>query len=233
MRIGVAIPCYEGHKKYLTQLLYSIQKQSVLPDKVAISCSSSDEFELEGGPYSFPIRLVTHKEKKSAAENRNIATSLLLNDIDGYVDIDGDIDYITYIDADDIMVPQRIEVIKKVIEETQGDIFIHNFYMENDMDLVNKNSFPHITFIEYKVNVLIPCPSGCLTFLPGEIYNRIQHSQPTIKKEIFDRVKFPEEREYNRREDAVFCNRVTHLEGVKNVYISNKLSYYIPSGTIF
>jgi glycosyltransferase involved in cell wall biosynthesis len=226
MRIGVAIPCYEGHKKNLIELFHSIEKQSVLPDKVVVSCSSSDEFELEGGPYSFPIRLITHKEKKSAAENRNIATNILLED--------GDIDYITYIDADDIMAPQRIEVIKKVIEETHSEMIVHNFYFENEMVNMDMDNFQPISSIEYKVNIFTPCPTGCLAFIPGEYesHYHIHNSQVTIKKEIFHHVHFPEGGEYHRREDAVFCNRVIRL-GVKNAYIINKLSFYKPSGTIF
>jgi hypothetical protein len=44
MKIGVAIPCYYGHIDQLFFLLDSIEKQTILPDKVSVSCSSSQTF---------------------------------------------------------------------------------------------------------------------------------------------------------------------------------------------
>ena len=45
MKIGVAIPSYYGHITRLFDLLDSIENQTVLPDKVVVSCSSTSSFE--------------------------------------------------------------------------------------------------------------------------------------------------------------------------------------------
>ena len=37
MKIGVAIPCYYGHIQRLYDLLDSIEKQTIIPDKVVVS----------------------------------------------------------------------------------------------------------------------------------------------------------------------------------------------------
>jgi len=225
MKIGVAIPSYNGHIQQLFQLLDSIQSQTIIPDKVIVSCSSSKESDFDVyneklKKYSFFLQIITNEDKKNAAENRNIAASKLT-----------DLDYITFIDADDIMHPQRIEILLKVFKQTECDIILHNFFCNEKID---DNFFKKIETndIDIIFNSLRQHWSGCIEHI-NYMDGCIHHSQVTIKSEIFNKVKFPEENEYNRKEDCIFCHRVFDLPNIKNVYIKNKLSYYAPSGTIF
>jgi len=214
MKIGVAIPCYYGHISHLTDLLNSIEKQTCKPDKVIVSSSSTKEL-FKTKQYSFPLEIIITEGHKNAAQNRNIAANKL-----------NDMDYITFMDADDIMHPQRIEILLKVFQETNCDIILHNF-------LMNDYNFNHIENIDYRINELIQCSSGCIRHIDFYKYQSqlIHHSQSSIKKYIFDIVKYPEEKEYYSREDCVFCYRVFSIPNIKNVYISNQLSIYKPSGT--
>lgn len=213
MKIGVAVPCYYGHIGHLTSLLDSIENQSCKPDKVVVSCSSTKEL-FETKNYSFPLEIIITEEHKNAAQNRNIAANKL-----------NDMDYITFIDSDDIMHPQRIEILLKVFQETNCDIILHNF-------LMNDYNFNHIENINYRTNQLIQCSSGCIMHkYNSQPIQHIHHSQSSIKKYIFDIVKYPEENEYYSREDCIFCYRVFSIFGINNVYISNPLSIYKPSRT--
>lgn len=214
MKIGVAIPCYYGHIPHLMYLLDSIESQTHRPDKVVVSCSSTTEL-FETKNYSFPLEIIITEDYKNAAQNRNIAASKLM-----------DMDYITFIDADDIMHPQRIEILLKVFQETACGIILHNF-------LINDSSFIPIEHIDMRINELAQCYSGCIRHIDFFKYQSemIHHSQSSIKKYIFDIVKYPEEKEYYSREDCVFCYRVFSIPNIKNVYISNPLSIYKPSGT--
>jgi hypothetical protein len=216
MKIGVAIPCYKGHIEKLFDLLDSIEKQTRVPDKVVVSCSSTDDFT-NCKEYNFSLEIVITSEKKNAAQNRNIAISRLTN-----------MDYITFIDADDIMHFQRIEILLKVFQDYDSDIILHNF-------LINNNEFKRIEDIQIKHNSLTQCESGCLRHkdFSSDLIYKIHHSQPTLKRYILDKIQFPEETEFNRREDSVFCHRVFGLENIKNTYIMNELSYYSPSNTEF
>jgi len=220
MKIGVAIPCYYGHIENLYFLLDSIQSQTVLPNKVIVSSSSTLFFENKK-VYSFQLEVIISEEKKNAAENRNIAASRLL-----------DMDYITFIDADDIMHPQRIEVLLEVIKKYNSDIILHNYFDDSELSV---NIFDKIQNIHVMTHTLIQSWSGCITHING--YNdtiyRIHHSQVTVKKNIFEQIKFPEEIEFNRKEDCVFCHRVFSLPNIKNAYIQNKLTYYKESNTVF
>jgi len=227
MKIGVAIPSYIGHIDPLFKLLDSIQNQTIIPNKVVVSCSSTKKSDFEFQcyfeklqQYTFSLEIITSEEKKNAAQNRNIAASKL-----------SDMDYITFIDADDIMHPQRIEILLKVFKEHDSDIILHNYFIdvafENDLFKKIDNSE-----INVRANSLRQDWSGCIEHI-NYVEEGIHHSQVSIKKEIFNKIKFPEEIEFNRKEDCIFCHRVFNLPDIKNSYIANKLSYYAPSNTDF
>jgi len=216
MKIGVAIPCYKGHIIRLFELLDSIEKQTRHPDKVVVSCSSTSEF-LNSKDYSFPLQIIITEQHKNAAQNRNIAITKL-----------SDMDYITFIDADDTMHPQRIEILLKVFEEHDCDVILHNFFMNSN----ESNEFIKIENIQVKPNSLKQCWSDRIVHKDTDNNtHHIHHGQVTLKRYILDKVNFPEEVEFNWREDSVFCHKVFGLENIKNAYIVNELSYYSPSKT--
>jgi glycosyltransferase involved in cell wall biosynthesis len=225
MKIGVAIPAYNGHIQLLFKLLDSIQNQTIIPDKVVVSCSSTKESDFieqyeKIKNYTFPLDIITNEEKKCAAQNRNIAASNL-----------SDMDYITFMDADDIMHPQRIEILINVFQQHDSDIILHNFSeFTNHDNIVMKKIEQHEIIV--KPDSLDQCYSGCIRH--KEYCNEngnIHHGHVSIKQTIFNIVQFPEEPEFYRKEDCVFCYRVFNLSNIKNSYILNSLSYYKPSST--
>jgi glycosyltransferase involved in cell wall biosynthesis len=220
MSIGVAVPCYVGHIPRLFDFLDSVENQTLKPDKVFVSCSSTKEFPFnELKKYSFPLEIKITEEKKNAAENRNIAIENLL-----------DIDYVTFMDADDIMHPKRIEIIMQVFNKNGCDIILHNYEMSefNDFETIDSES------ICIRINELRQHFSGCIEHCDFYKYQHegIHHSQASVKKAILDAVKYPEGCEFARREDCIFCHTVFNLPNIQSVYISNKLSLYKPSGTL-
>jgi len=225
MKIGVAIPSYVGHIEHLFKLLDSIQNQTHLPDKVVVSCSSTKntDFDLyveKIKQFTFLLEIVIIEEKKNAAQNRNIAASKLTG-----------VDYITFIDADDVMHPQRIEILLQVFKEDDCDIILHNYFLNVNFE---NNLFKKIECNEIilRINSLRQHWSGCIEHI-NYFDESIHHSQVSVKKSIFDIIQFPEETEFNRKEDCIFCHRVFNLPNIKNAYIGNKLSYYAPSNTDF
>ena len=219
MKIGVAIPCYGGHITKLYNLLDSIEYQTRLPDRVVVSCSSSDTFQLEK-MYKYPIEIIITKDHKNAAQNRNIALSKLM-----------DMDYITFIDADDIMHMQRIEILEYAANTYNCDIIMHNFYKETYDKKLLKTKYSIWEMFENKLTI---ADSGCITHtqLINSDYD-IHHSQSTVKSDICKKVKYNEQPEYARMEDSLFCKNVFELGNIKNIYIPLKLSYYAPSYTPF
>lgn len=210
MKVGVVVPCYRPHVKYLPDLLDSIEKQTVKPYKVVISSSSMGDAILTIPPCSFPVELVLFVDRKNAAENRNIATSKLL-----------DCDILSYIDADDIMHPQRIEAIVYAFGQ-EADIVLHSF--SDNPIFEHYDSFPLIT------NQLARGRTGCAIYIPDECRPGIMHSQVSVRRHIVDQVKFREEPEWEQKEDALFCGDILMCPGIKSQWIPIVLSRYIRAG---
>ena len=209
-RIGVAIQCFVKHISHCLRLLDALEQQTRQPDEVVVSCSSTQEFPRK--EYSYPLTIVCTEKKQNASTNRNCAATRLTTDI------------ICFFDADDEMHPQRLEVIERSFHQT--DILLHSFFEESEFHL----SYPSIDMTTYPMirNQLHQAPSGCITL---DHIQRIHHGQVSVLRNIFAQVQFPEEPEYEVREDCVFCFRVFGLPNIQSVYLPIPLSKYRPSWT--
>jgi glycosyltransferase involved in cell wall biosynthesis len=110
--IGIAIPCFIKHIDKCLELLDSINTQTRVPEEVVVSCSSSKVTDFPIKEYKFKLRVITSEERKNTGQNRNIAGKNLTTDV------------ICFFDADDIMHPQRIEILGNAFEEN-CDIVLH------------------------------------------------------------------------------------------------------------
>jgi len=215
--IGVAIPCYGGHLQALGHLLESIEYQSRKPDMVMVSCSSAihTDYPHLHRPYSFPLYMVFHVEKKNAAENRNIAASHLTTDI------------ITFIDADDTMHPQRISIIERCFSTYPSiAILLHNCNMDP------LEPFEH--YLEedcFQFNRLMVCPSGSTLHMDYKYMGVIHNGQPSVPREVFQRMPFDKSPASHGKEDTVFCTRIIAQFPEQTAYCPYQLSGYVPSGT--
>ena len=212
MYITVVIPCFINHLSKLINLLESLELQTRPPNEVIVSCSSTNDF-IFLKEYIFPVKLYIHKDKKNAAENRNIAASKISENTD----------IICFFDADDIMHPQRIEALEYTFKEP-CDIAVHSCLIGDEC----LEPFKAITNFEIKRNELRVCYSGCLIMRDNL---RITHGHVTVSKHIFDRIKFPEDLIYEGKEDCIFCNRILQIENIRTAYINHHLTKYIQSNS--
>ena len=203
---GIAIPCYKPHIFKLKRCLESIEKQTVRPNTVVVVCSSSEPTDIPADwNFSFPHKIITRLDRRNAAQNRNEAVRHLSTDI------------VSFFDADDIMYPNRIEILK----QCSSDIILHSFTEETDEYIQKAPS--------YIRNQLTRAPSGC-AILNSNAHAKIHHAHVTCCRSILNSIQFREEKEFERREDAVFCGDVLGIEGITNCYIPEPLSYYNPEG---
>lgn len=154
--------------------------------------------------YSFPLEIVTREGRYNAAENRN----------EGIKRIDTDV--ISFFDADDVMHPQRIELIRKNIVD--GDILLHGYKTES-------RNFEDIVTPIVHHNQLVRGWTGCVIYKP-EWQKLLHHSQVSVRRHILDFVKFPENTDLIGHEDSLFCGMIVSMSHVKNVFIENPLSWY-------
>ncbi len=196
--IGVSIPCYKGHISKIQSILDSIETQTVKPDNVIISCSSSYPKDIPSLPhYSFNYNIVTTSERHNTAQNRNKAAGLLNTDL------------ITFMDVDDLMHPQRIEILKTI----EDNIIIHSFS--------NTESFIFECDLPVKVSNITSL--GNISFHAAHV---------TVTSDIFKKFQFNESSDFELNADTDFCERLMNA-GYKIRFIQNILSKGNPSFTCF
>jgi glycosyltransferase involved in cell wall biosynthesis len=208
--IGLAIPCYSLHKHHIRKCLDSIEAQTVKPTQVVISCSSTTEIEPIDQTYSFSYRIIPVAEKQNPSQNRNTAASYL------------DTDIVAFFDVDDVMHPQRIKFVLDCFKKP-CDIVLHSFEEGTTF------STPRYSHSNIRHNVLRRAPSGCAVVYDN-IPSKIHHAHVTVRREIYEKVKFREQLAFDRMDDAIFCGDVLSLPNIRSAYIENPLSCYISSG---
>lgn len=219
--VGVAIPCFKGHIQYLNRLFDSIQSQTVLPNMVVVSCSSSYEDELnkefDGSSYSFPFKIIIINEYRNPAQNRNESSRAL------------DTDVISYFDADDIMHPQRIECIRQCFTQiTHCKIMFHA--NSNKDETIKYNNFEYRIGI-LKKNDIWGCVQNIQNPYDRDIKENITIGHCSIKSSVFKEVKYNEDNSLRDRDDTLFCVEVLEKYPHENAYSPLILSKYIPSRT--
>ena len=204
--IGIAIPCYKHHIRYIPQIIENLRSQTRKPDAIVISCSSVDEEalkELEDLPQTeLDLTIIPIKSYKNGSMNRNIAASHLKTDL------------ICFFDVDDLMHPQRTAFIENIYEKTKFDVLYHNYIGMAD------------TFDDH-----VSCDIHILD--PGQKPSRpAHHAHVTVRRELFEQIRWPEGRVYEGCEDSAYLMMLTFPEVVVTVYTSAALSKY-ESSTIY
>jgi glycosyltransferase involved in cell wall biosynthesis len=198
--IGIAVPCYKNHIKYIPQLIANLQSQTRKPDQIVISCSSVDAAalaELECLPQTeLDIRLIPIKEQKNGSSNRNIAAAHLNTDL------------IAFFDVDDLMHPQRIEFVLSIYEKTKFDVLYHNYIGMADEFTKYTNCDIHIL------------DAGTKPVKPAH------HAHVTVRRQVFDQIKWPEGKLFEGAEDSAYLTLVTFPEAIVTVYTPQALSKY-------
>ena len=211
--VAVIIPCVPSHIQYLGELFESINNQTVLPKRVILALSETQKDSCNNTANNLRknldkrIKLIVNcsANKKNAAANRNRG-----------LDNIKDCEYISYIDADDVMCPSRIEKTVELIKEYNADACLHSY-----------------------CNSLDKCSTGNKVLSPEQVKNIEQdnrnhihltkipltHGHITITKNVIKNIKQNNSNEYRRMEDSKFVRdlfknnfRVVHTEDTLSVY---------------
>ena len=207
--LGVAIPCYHGHINILKNLLDSIERQTRKPDMVVVSCSSSNDTPYTQDQYSFPLTIITNPNKMNTAQNRNIAANAL------------DTDIISFIDADDQMHFQRLEIIEKAFENDIV-IFLHNYIDGFDKPDIK---YDDIVFDINRIG-LYPC-GWMICHIDNPIPCIIHNAHVSIHKTVFGFIKYNESPDWCTKEDSLFNSQIIRMFPNNTAYCSLELTKYI------
>ena len=214
MRIGVCIPVIARHLPLLATCLESLERQTRKPDIVSIRVSESPT-QPSVPICSFPIVLQHTPDPSCAGANRNGAA---------YV-IQGQVDLLSFIDADDFMHPLCLGQIERHF--CKGiDVLVHGFvdYKNGSRDLDTIAWTPIHSVLQ---------TDGFSTSKDsyGPIYRLLRleeapfaNGHMTCRIDVWSALKWPEH--FGIGEDSVYNYRL-YTRGYKYGFTADKLSYYM------
>ncbi len=214
---SIIIPCCAKHSIHLYQLIKMYEQQTELPDEIVVSISESNRIKgnvleaLNNELWSFPVTIITSKQKLYAGQNRNIACQRAKGNV------------LICQDADDIPHPQRVEIIKYFFSNYQIDHLMHRWVtIKKDFDaFVNKSiQIPEIEFI-FPQNFQQAWNFGCIT-----------NGNVAISRDAFDMIKWSskprgQDVQFNAAVYSQFPNRIVisaPLLGYRNFLSSHRKS---------
>ena len=210
--IGVAIPCYINHFHLLEPLIENISKSTLRPDHIAISCSSYSHDNRTDTVYDgIPVSIQYSTKQLNQATNRNIAGKMLQTQL------------ISFIDADDLMHPLRLEYIVRAFRNGPYHAIYHSYApapITADFD-----PFESVGEYDLVSEPMISNPNA-IGVLVGNTSHPVHHAHVTVRRDVFNRFKFDERWEAYRTEDSLYGKTLAE-SGVSLGYLANKLTRYI------
>jgi glycosyltransferase involved in cell wall biosynthesis len=208
MTIGIAVPAYSRHIPNLFNLLDSLSNSTVVPDIVSISCSNTAQVPIQK-EYPFYIHLVCDPGYKNPAQNRNIAASNLNTDI------------ISFIDADDLAHPQRLEYVLYAF--SKGCIaVVHDYHITPQID----PDFFKVSYQEPELMIDYFDVEGSIYPTSSKGTMQYHNAHLSVVKGVFDQFKYDERESVKYSEDSAYCNNLVR-NGIKLSLLTNKLSNYV------
>jgi glycosyltransferase involved in cell wall biosynthesis len=123
MNISVYITSY-NQKAFLKEAIDSVLAQTLLPNEIVIidDASTDGSQDLIQEYCLRETNIISHfnKENKGITKNRNLALSLVTGDL------------ITWLDGDDVYLPDKLKTQFELIQQTNADLVYTNFYISED-----------------------------------------------------------------------------------------------------
>lgn len=208
MSTSIIIPCDILHFPLLFPLLEYFQNQTTLfPDEIVISLSNTNDlykeeiYSLENHSWPFSVKIISHRDKKSAGLNRNIAAFNSSKDI------------LICQDADDLPHPQRVEIIKYMFETYDIDHLFHSLISY------------HRSFTSYETEQVPICTFLSLNEMFDYCNKRrhpITNGNVSFTRDVIKNIPFPDA---SSGEDVVFNEKI-YCSSYKSATILAKLLMY-------
>lgn len=176
LKTSIIIPCCATHAEHLYALVRMYEQQTELPDEIVISLSESHKVPqdiidaLRNETWRFPVKLLLSQEKLFAGHNRNIACENASGDI-----------FICQ-DADDLVHPQRVEIIKYFFKKYKVKHLMHRFVVLKRDEASSLYSYKDLREIEFDF------PK---TFAETYVREGITNGNVAIAKTVFNKIKWP------------------------------------------
>ena len=223
-KISIVIPCIPRDIKYLDRLMESIKNQSYKPYEIILAFSginsTLDINKLNDSlieKFNLPIKFSYTNKICNASTNRNRGGKLCSGDI------------ITFMDADDVMYPDKLLYINTYFNKYKPKLFLHsyskgydNFESRKDVDIFFGKTIYDVSLRVQKKHKLPCLPLG------DTRGNGVTHGHPTIASEVFNNINFNENMKV--AEDCFFIYEILNFYGRKDdtaIFIDIPLSQYV------
>ena len=237
MNISICIPCVDKHVPLLFKFLETIKYYTRKPDEIIISLSPKfDKIDLnnikntlEKNYLCYNLKCLVQNKQTNCADNLNKCFEIVTGDI---IIISG---------ADDIIHPQKLEIMEYLFNKYSETIMIlHGFIQPRHRDYSMK------IFDKYDINnlnIYNDLTLGCKARVPmpehridsDSFYNKYSdvicksycNGAISFKRKILNNIKF---KSIDYGEDTVFCSNIFNEYG-NAIIILEKLMSYTPSGS--
>ena len=211
-QIVVIVPCIPKHLKHLKGLFNSINKQTKKPDKVIISLSETNspnckKYENEYRNFldnDIELKFNCINSKKNSAENRNRAITNYKN-----------IEFISYMDADDEMCPDKIKTITDLMIKHNADVGLHSF----DDGKYNKCKKNNKILLPEQIREIEKNDRAHLNIRDISIH----HGHITIRPKVLKKIK--QDNNFGYGEDSKFVREIIQ-NGFDVIYTADSLTNY-------
>lgn len=208
MKISLIIPVYNA-EKFLTKTLMSLEQQTVKNFEVVIVDDGSTDNSVK------IIDLFKSKINIKLISQKNSGVSAARNN--GIIHSNGE--YIMFLDSDDYLVENSIEIISKEIEKKKYDIYLFDYYLEIKQKKIRVN---YMYAYENKIDLT----KG---ILKGEKLGVVWNKVFSRNKLFSNNILFNEKLKYC--EDELFllnylakCNNVSYIPECLYSYVQHENS---------
>ena len=201
MTISLCITSYDKDRHFIPRLLSELRNQTRWPDETILLCSGVEHI------YNYDdVKTITIPQRIIQSKARNTCANLAQGDI------------IVFFDVDDLPHCKKLEITEYIFKKYDPDFLLHNYRNKQNLDLNRKIDISSLT-IKHNLE-----PSKLNTNLICENYP-IHHAHISVRREVFEKVSFNEDKKYYRSEDGVFCQDLIKT-GYKGIYTTEQLVQY-------
>jgi glycosyltransferase involved in cell wall biosynthesis len=226
---SIVVPLVKDHDAYIPKLFATLSIEKELVTEIIIARShlpsnQNEHFERfikasasDAGLIGKEV-LVKSESKQNAAQNRNAGGMKAKSQ------------WICFLDADDDYSEFRLRYLCQIIKNhSESNLILHSYTYKNELlnwpmptnfekckDKIKRETQKFVASGDQgNSNLNVP--------VKGSGLNRIHHGHITVKKEVFQKVKF--QANLREKEDGVFCNSVLREFGGA-YYLPTALSLY-------
>ena len=193
--IAIGIPCIPKHEKHLKDLFKTIKNQTTPSREVIIGISETSKnkaqklFKTLQPLINCPLLITFTTKKAFAGENRNRIAKHSTSTL------------ISFVDADDLMHPQRNEILLDTYNKKHPKSMVHQFTM-NSKDMTKTFHTPEVKDGKYLHSLAKNKKEQASPLYAPNLH----HGHITTETKLFKKIKQPEHR--RRAQDTSFVGRI-------------------------